>query len=151
MHRGQKTDGVDTVSQAAKGQCELHTQLINEGAGEEADDGESAVERDELILRSALDQGPSRSMAWKGIEVGSTYHIIRQRGVLFPSATQAAERVEHARAKKAHKRDEQQLGPRRGIPRDHQAADSTLPVFPAVRSRSGLINGKFKAVDRIVV
>lgn len=95
---------VDGVANATKGQGGADAQLVGEGAGEEADDGEGRVE--------------------SGVGV-----VVCGR-VQLAAAAHSVDGIEHARAHEAHEGDDEQLDRGRGIPRE-PAED--LLVLPRVR------------------
>lgn len=54
MERDEQGNGVDAVANAPKSQGDLDTQTIDDRAGEETNDGESAVEGSVLRMWSAV-------------------------------------------------------------------------------------------------
>lgn len=61
----------------------------------------------------------------------STDYVVRQSGVNLSTSTETTERVVHARAHEADKRDHQQLDLGRRIPGQMQAEEVESLVFPS--------------------
>lgn len=57
MDGHEQTDGVDTVTNASKGQRETDTQTVHNGTGKETDDGEGTVQRGILACDSQVSAG----------------------------------------------------------------------------------------------
>ncbi len=152
MFRSEETDGVDAVAEPAKRQRELNAEAVDEGAGEETDDGEGAVERYVLCgvlgLGSNCEKVPDMEM-WFYVWMVCTwvleaYHIISQRCVCLASAAQTAQRIEHARAQETHHGDHEELYLRRRIPGDDERADPALAVHPSLRQIGAAAGGGFE-------
>lgn len=132
VDRGEQAGGVDAVANASKGECVLDAELVDKGATKETKDGKRAVQGRVLCNATKVS---NRGYGQRSIRMadgrGSSYHVVGERRVGFAASSHAAQGVEHARAQEADKRHHDELGLGRGVPRDVEAKNPALLVFPS--------------------
>lgn len=135
VDRGEQAGGVDAVADASKGEGVLDAELVDKGAAEETKDGKRAVQGRVLCNATTVS---NRGFGQRSIRqycgwsrINSAYHVVGEGRVGFAASSHAAQGVEHAGAQEADKRHHDELGLGRGVPRDVEAKDPALLVFPS--------------------